>query len=323
MSRGRLVADGPLAGLCGLAFLVVGGLVVLATRQTFAYDPFVACATLATTFVARLSSLGFLGPIGLISAMLLAGALALVHQAWATRWVLGEVLGRTRAADDRLTALARRAGLGGRLELVDDDAVYTFCYGFLRPRVCVTSGLASLLADDELAAVLRHEAHHLRHRDPLKMLLGRTVASALFFLPVAGALRNSFLAGKEICADADAGTDLALARALVKMLRSERPAWPAGVLAIGAFSPTEARLERLIRPEAARLALPSAVDWIVSLALVAGIFGFSVGAAAASQAAPLQEACAVGAARAARAPAPTTLPVLEAVARPPADSTAH
>jgi hypothetical protein len=160
--------------------------------------------------------------------------------------------------------------------------------------VCVTTALAGLLDDEELLAVLRHEAHHLRHHDPLKILLSRALASGLFFLPLAGALRDGFLAGKEICADASAarlGSDGALARALYRMLGAERPAWPAGVLAVGALSPTEARIRHLVEPEAAHFAWPRPADWIVSLALMAGIFGFSHGTAVASRSGPIHASC--------------------------------
>jgi hypothetical protein len=165
----------------------------------------------------------------------------------------------------------------------------------LAPRICLSSGLAALLADDELLAVLRHEAHHLRHRDPVKILVGRSVASGLFFLPLAGALRNGYLAAKELCADADAtaaGGELPLARALCKLLQADRPSWPAGVLAVGALSPTEARLQQLIDPQVIRPILPSWADWLVSLALVAGIFGFNYGSAMAGQAVAIESVCA-------------------------------
>jgi len=296
MTRVRLAADGPLALLIGAGAAFVTALAVLIARQApAAFDPFVACETVATTVAARLGSVGILLPSGVLSVVVLAAGLALVHQMWATRRVLARVLGRRRPLSPRLRRLAQAAGIAGRLDLVDDRAAFTFCYGLASPRVCVSSGLARLLSDGELTAVLRHEAHHLRHRDPLKILLGRTAASGLFFLPLAGALRNSFLGAKELCADADAtvaGGELPLARALFKLLGAERPRWPAGVLAVGGLSPTEARVRQILEPQTIRPVLPSPADWIVSLALVAGIFGFSVGSAAANQAEAVHTACA-------------------------------
>ena len=75
------------------------------------------------------------------------------------------------------------------------------------------------------------------------------------------------------------------------MLGAERPTWPAGVLAVGALTPTEARIRHLVEPEAAGATWPRPADWIVSLALMAGIFGFSHGTAVASRSEPIHASC--------------------------------
>lgn len=296
MTQGRWAADGPLALLIGVGAVFALALGFVVARQApAAVDPFAACETAVTTLAARVGGAGQLLPVAVLGAVLLAAALALVHQLWVTRRVLARVLAGRAPLPARLDDLARAAGIEGRLDLVADATAYVFCYGMLAPRVCLSSALAALLADDELLAVLRHEAHHLRHRDPVKILVGRSVASGLFFLPLAGALRNGYLAAKELCADADAtaaGGELPLARALCKLLQADRPSWPAGVLAVGALSPTEARLQQLIDPQVIRPILPSWADWLVSLALVAGIFGFNYGSAMAGQAAAIDTVCA-------------------------------
>jgi len=325
MNRWRAAADGPLLLLVLIGAAFVAALGTWTRWEIPSYDPFVACETVATTLVARLGALGGLLPVAVISVVLLAAGLALAHQVWATRRVLAGVLARRRPLDVRLARLARRAGIAGRLDLIDDAAAYTFCYGLARPRVCVSAGLVACLADDELAAVLRHEAHHLRHRDPLKIVVSRSVSSGLFFLPLAGALRNGFLAGKELCADAEACEpegELALARALYKLLAVERPRWPAGILAVGALSPTEARLRRLLDPRAPRAILPSPAEWLASVALTAGIFGLSHGAVAATQAPPVHVACASPLVRPARESVryevnvlPAAIPALECDSR--------
>jgi beta-lactamase regulating signal transducer with metallopeptidase domain len=273
--------------------LFLAGLAVLAARGVAPADALESCREAATMVVERVALIGLVTPAAVVAVVLLSAVLALIHQLWATHGVMSRVLARRVTAADRVTAAARSVGFGA-VDVVADTSVFTFCYGFRSPRVCVSTGLVDLLDDAELRAVLRHEAHHARHRDPLKILVSRTVASGLFFLPLAGALRNSFLARKEICADAEAsqpGNDFSLARALVKMLKADRPTWPAGVLAIGAISPTEARIQHLLEPDAVVPQLPSAVDWIVSAALVAGIFGFSYGSAHAAPDMLPQTAC--------------------------------
>jgi hypothetical protein len=58
-----------------------------------------------------------------------------------------------------------------------------FCAGYLRPTIYLSSGAIERLSGEELAAVLAHEAHHLRRRDPLRRLASRVAADALFFVP--------------------------------------------------------------------------------------------------------------------------------------------
>jgi hypothetical protein len=49
--------------------------------------------------------------------------------------------------------------------------------------VYVSSGAVALLDEAALGAVLAHERHHARRRDPLRLAAGRVGARALFFVP--------------------------------------------------------------------------------------------------------------------------------------------
>ena len=63
------------------------------------------------------------------------------------------------------------------------------------------SGLAASLADDELDAVLAHEAEHARRRDPLRRLAGRAAAEVLFWLPLVNWWSRGRLEDAELAAD--------------------------------------------------------------------------------------------------------------------------
>jgi len=130
---------------------------------------------------------------------------------------------------------------------VDDADAYAFTQGLATPRIWLSTAMVDLLDEDELAAVLLHERHHLRQRDPLRVWLSRAVAHGLFFVPAAPALRNAYLVAKEMEADAASEADAALAGALVKLLRqgSILPAY-ANVAAIGPLDATTIRIERLL-----------------------------------------------------------------------------
>lgn len=58
-----------------------------------------------------------------------------------------------------------------------------------------------LLSHEELDAVIAHESHHARRRDPLRLLVARSVAADLFFLPVMRRLAERYAAMAELAAD--------------------------------------------------------------------------------------------------------------------------
>lgn len=79
-----------------------------------------------------------------------------------------------------------------------------FCTGLLRPRIYLSDATLGLLSSAELEAVIAHEAHHARYRDPLRILFAQVVSDALFFLPVLRRLSERYAALAELAADAAA-----------------------------------------------------------------------------------------------------------------------
>ena len=140
--------------------------------------------------------------------------------------------------------------------------------GLLQPRVMVTAGLIDRLDDTELAAVLAHERHHLRRRDPLRLLLLNALAGAMFMFPVAAILRQRWKARIELAADRAAVAVAprgALASALLAVLASRSTRLPG----VAGLSVTEARIAHLAgNPALPPIPLPAAM---VSLGLVAVI----------------------------------------------------
>jgi Zn-dependent protease with chaperone function len=107
-----------------------------------------------------------------------------------------------------------------RVRLVDDPRPHAFCAGLLRPRVYVSTGALELLDRPQLRAVLAHEEHHSRHRDPLRLLIAGVAGEALFFLPVMRRARRRYADLAEIAADEAAvtrtGGPAALAAAMLR-----------------------------------------------------------------------------------------------------------
>jgi len=98
---------------------------------------------------------------------------------------------------------AARVGPAGTL-VFTDASPQAFCAGLLRPRIYLSDATLELLAVDELDAVIAHEAHHARYRDPLRIFFARVLRDALFFLPVLRRLADRYAALAELTADAAA-----------------------------------------------------------------------------------------------------------------------
>ena len=115
-----------------------------------------------------------------------------------------------------------------RVKVIADPGPQAFCAGYLRPTVYVSQRTIELLTDAELDAVLAHEHHHRRVRDPLRLACGRILNEALFFVPVLRPLCDRYSDLAELSADraavrASAGRQAPLASALLVFDESGPP----------------------------------------------------------------------------------------------------
>jgi hypothetical protein len=147
----------PLAGRPALLALV-GALVV----ARLAWHP-------GRAICGQMTMAGCLGVAVLVVAAL-AVAAWIARASWLAVGAAREVAALPRLPSPQpLVAAARRSGVG-EVVCLDGPASSAFCAGLLRPRVFVTGGMVAALADEELEAVLVHEAEHARRRDPLRRL---------------------------------------------------------------------------------------------------------------------------------------------------------
>jgi hypothetical protein len=113
-----------------------------------------------------------------------------------------------------------RDGATGDVLLIEDDEPQAFCAGLRHPRVYISTGAVELLDERALAAVLAHELHHARRRDPLRLATGRVFSRAMFFVPGLRAIVRRAESLAELSADERAsaaapGNRAALARAIL------------------------------------------------------------------------------------------------------------
>ena len=139
---------------------------------------------------------------------------------------LNQVMRRRRlASSDRLVDASRAAGLHRDADLVDMNEPFSCTYGVIQPKVVISDGLFELVDDTELAAVLAHEAQHVRARDPFKAMLALALLRGLFVLPALGELYERYLTARELAADRRATRHVGvegLAGALLKAVGGPR-----------------------------------------------------------------------------------------------------
>lgn len=134
-------------------------------------------------------------------------------------WVFVLLMGSASLASLALTvrSVARQLRDGRRLErdlallgplpgaarayVVDGAEPQAFCIGLLRPRIYLSRGALALLDDAQREAVLAHEIHHSRRRDPLRLLIARALGDGLFFLPAVRRLAERCATLAELAAD--------------------------------------------------------------------------------------------------------------------------
>lgn len=144
---------------------------------------------------------------------------------------------------------------GVHCHLIGSSEPHAFCAGYLRPRVYLSRGTRDELDPDELRAVLAHESHHARRRDPLRLLAARALADSLFFIPILRRSSERYATLGELAADeaavAASGGRGPLASALLKF--SESPSRPTAVVALA-----PERVDHLMGdPEVTRWRLPA------------------------------------------------------------------
>jgi Zn-dependent protease with chaperone function len=217
-----------------------------------------------------------------VLALAAVGLLVLVRAA-------GGAIRELRAARrfDRWLATRIVERLGTDVAVIDDDCPRAFCAGLARPCVYLTTGAVALLDPAARDAVLAHERHHARRRDPLRIAVGHVVAHALFPIPGIRALVGRAHALAEMSADESAvqaapGNRAALASAMLSFDSASAGGAAAGV--------DPARVDRLVdgsgdwRFPAALVALATSA---IVLIIAAGVLVGRVAAGSVTLAPPL------------------------------------
>lgn len=295
MAKARTVF-GLQAGLAALAGVVAAvALRGVLTTVTFSGSSASELAVACTRFALPDASLTAVASLAL-------GSFAVAVLLLALRSAFGQLRASRRFLRG-LGPLATATGPHGA-RVYEGSAPQAFCTGLLRPRVYVSTGALAQLSREELDAVLAHEAHHARLRDPLRVLFARVLSDALFFLPGVRQLGNRYGALAEMAADQAsvraAGDRAPLASALLTFERADpavvgiaaervdhllgdAPTWqlPAALLAwtvvsLSAFGVLALRLEQAGAHSDLSLPVVAAQSCMLLMALVPLLVGAGV-----------------------------------------------
>jgi Zn-dependent protease with chaperone function len=201
------------------------------------------------------------------------GLATLFRQLVATAALIRRLVARKIALPESVERAASGLDLDGRIDVVADRRPFSFCYWFLRPRICLSTALVERLDPDELRAVLHHERYHLRQRDPLRQVVARYFAAGLYVVPVVDELVSFHTLQKEIEADQEAvrasGDVRSLASALYKLLPDADEVSLGLLVPVSSLSVTEARIDQLVAGQPLSLALSPVSIGLSGGALVA------------------------------------------------------
>lgn len=206
----------------------------------------------------------------LVIMILLIGFITLLIQALKTRSYLKRHMGEKISLPSNLITIIKELGLIGRVDIVKDKSKLSFCYGLLQPRVCLGTGLLRSLNTRELEAVLLHESYHVKNRDPLKIILGKTASLMFFFIPLLRDFQNFYAFSKEIAADRlviSNGYRQPLLSVLSKLLVAGSPRF-SGVAALASLDDLEKRILFLTGNQKRSIFKPSLLNISMSVFVV-------------------------------------------------------
>ncbi len=207
----------------------------------------------------------------LLIFIILIGILLLAVQLSKSYLFIKKTLKNKVMTPQKVNKITRELGLVDRIDVVKSGSFSSFCYGFIRPRICITLKLTRDLNEGELRAVLTHESYHLKNRDPLKILFSQIATSMFFFVPTLKDIHKYYTLSKEVAAD-----ELAikytkdLRSALSKLLLGPSPSL-SGVASFAADNDLEQRINILTNAEKLSLRISFARLTMSLLVLVAAL----------------------------------------------------
>lgn len=211
-----------------------------------------------------------------LSFIFVIGLLVFMIQALHTKAYTSKILVKKTHIPQKVSGIAKGLQLQNKLDVIKDLSFVSFTYGFLRPRICVSTGLISSLSKEEIEAVLIHERYHVKNHDPLRLILGKTVSRMFFFIPTLKNIQRHYEFLKEVAADNAViknSRRQSLLSALTTFLSQPTPAM-SGVAAFIGESDLERRILYLTKHQKESFVKLSKMHLTLSLGVILVLFFF-------------------------------------------------
>jgi len=230
----------------------------------------------------------------LFSAFLLYFLYRVIKSIYFTRRFIRDIESRIVKPQKKLIEILPSVGLRGKVYEADKTRSEIFCYGFTRPRICISSRLIREVSRNQLRAVLLHEKNHLESFDPLRIFVANIMRKSFPFIPGLKAIIDQFEAALELSADARATNNFKeikpLGNALVKLIESSdiNSIPKTKNLAVTFLSITEKRVDQLINQSRGltvkQLVPKILITMMILVGILFGMYGSHILIAEASQA---------------------------------------
>ncbi len=259
-----------------LSFLLLFSLLQKVVPLTVSHAVYYCQSLLANTSITLPHSLPSLLVI-LLLLVFSTGIFIFTIQIMKSRLLIVRLSKKKMPSSRKIDVISKSLGIVNKIDIVRDDRCLSFCYGFFKPRIILSSQLIKILTEEELKAVLIHENYHLKNLDPLKIILGQIATSMFWFLPVIKDFHDQFIVLKEFLADQLVvdiqGSGKSLKLALAKVVDySITPA--SGIVLFTSVKGLEARILHLTDTKEKPRFKMSAMRLIMSSFIVIFIFVF-------------------------------------------------
>lgn len=215
-----------------LSIIIIGiglGIKGYISDTKFAYEAVTCCGSICSKCFFTLRTFFTILPWGCVVMFFIGIGLAarktILMLSWNYRFIRPITL-LSFETHPNLKNILPTLNLYGQLVLLDNDKLRcAFTLGLWKPKIYVSSGICSYLSRKELIAVIFHETHHKKSKDPLKLFVVQILYALNFFLPINNYLINLYSAASEKAADDSAinfsREPLELVSALVKLSKSK------------------------------------------------------------------------------------------------------